>query len=90
MLDALDASLLASVARVSQDQIRYQLYKPLTDASSFGRHASNLVFSTTLAGERVPYPSLSCLHCADGVGRRAVARRGLVGKSDHAKTESDS
>ena len=93
MLDAIDAGLLTSMARVRPSMsmvCSWQRSLPLADACGFGRYTSHFVFSTPFAGEGIPYPSLSCLHCDDGVGRRGNARRGLVGKSDHAKTESDS
>ena len=63
---------------------------PLTKPSSFRRHASYLVLSTTFTSKRVSYSSLSSIHGDDRVLRRRLrrlTRRGLVGKSDsrHAK-----
>ena len=92
MLDAFYAGFLASEARVMLSLTKVFLPNvniPLADAYVFRGHASYFVLSTPFAGKRVPDPALSCLHIDDGMRRRRIVRRGLVGKSDHAKTESD-
>lgn len=91
MLDTFDASLLASAAHVrpSMGDVAMSDNVPLADGCGIGRHTSYFVFSTAFTGKGIPYPSLSRIHSDDGVGRRRIADRGVVGKSDHAKTESE-
>jgi hypothetical protein len=56
---------------------------PLADTSSVRRNAAHFVFSTPLAGKRIPYSSFSCIHSHNGAhgfgggGRLPLGIRGL-------------